>query len=329
MAAFISRHRVKWGIASAMTLSMVFVIVLLMGLVTFIDIRRERTIAREGLERYGVLMANSLDEVLANDLYFPQIDALKDIAEVLVSQPQIAQVKIFRPDGRLLVEEPQAWNRSGYVTGQLSNVAALDAVRNGKQWRQFGESTLELAIPVSAGGDLLGGVQFSFTAEALNEEIRSIILAHLWLGLALIALGTGLAYLIARYTARSIGDLAAVAGEIGRGNLDVPAPSRGTKETVELGRALEGMRVQLKELYPNLEQRVQERTTGLSRTAQSLQVEVTEREKAEQEQRRLTEESQLVAGIGRVIGSSLNVVEVYEGFAALVGRRAQLGTHLR
>ena len=320
MAAFISRHRLKSGIASAMTLSMVFVIVLLMGLVTFIDIRRERTIAREGLERYGVLMANSLDEVLANDLYFPQIDALEDIAEVLVSQPQIAQVKIFRPDGRLLVEEPRAENRSGYVTGQLSNIAALDAVRNGKQWRQFGESTLELAIPVSAGGDLLGGVQFSFTAEALNEEIRSIILAHLWQGLALIALGTGLAYLIARYTARSIGDLAAVAGEIGRGNLDVPAPSRGTKETVELGRALEGMRVQLKELYPNLEQRVQERTTELSRTAQLLQVEVAEREKAEQEQRRLTEESQLVAGIGRVIGSSLNVVEVYEGFAALVGR---------
>ena len=320
MAAFISRHRFKWGIASAMTLSMVFVIVLLMGLVTFIDIKRERSIARDGLERYGVLMANSLNEVLANDLYFSQIDALEDIAEVLVSQPQIAQVKIFRPDGRLLVEEPRAENRSGYVTGQLSNVAALDAVRNGKQWRQFGENTLELAIPVSAGGDLLGGVQFSFTAEALNEEIRSIILAHLWQGLALIALGTGLAYLIARYTARSIRDLAAVAGEIGRGNLDVPAPSQGTKETVELGQALEGMRVQLKELYPNLEQRVQERTTELSRTAQLLQVEVAEREKAEQEQRRLTEESQLVAGIGRVIGSSLNVVEVYEGFAALVGR---------
>ena len=42
MAAFISRHKLKWGIASAMTLSMVFVIVLLLGLVTFIDIRRER-----------------------------------------------------------------------------------------------------------------------------------------------------------------------------------------------------------------------------------------------------------------------------------------------
>ena len=59
-------------------------------------------------------------------------------------------------------------------------LAALDAVQNGREWREFGETTLELAIPVSAGGDLLGGVQFSFTAEALNEEIRSIILAHLW-----------------------------------------------------------------------------------------------------------------------------------------------------
>ena len=318
MPAFSFRHRYKWGIASSVTLSMVFIIVLLMGLVTFVDIKRERTIARNGLERYGILMANSLDEVLANDLYFSQIDSLQDIAEVLVSQPQIAEVKIFRPDGRLLIEEPRLRDRSAYATGYLSNPTALGAVQSGSEWRRFGDTTLELAIPVSSGGDLLGGVQFSFTAEALNEEIRSIILSHVLQGLALIALGSALAYLIARRTSRSIGELAAVAGEIGRGKLDVQAPSRGTKETVELGQALEGMRVQLKELYPNLEQRVEERTTELSRAAQRLQVEVAEREKAEQEQRRLTEESQLMAGIGRVIGSSLNVVEVYEGFAALV-----------
>ena len=110
-----------------------FVIVLLMGLVTFVDIRRERAIARTGLEGYGTLMANSLNEVLANDLYFSRIDALEDIAEVLVSQPQISEVKIFRPDGRLLVEEPRDENRSEYVTGYLSNEIALEAVRNGEE----------------------------------------------------------------------------------------------------------------------------------------------------------------------------------------------------
>jgi hypothetical protein len=44
---------------------MVFVIVFLMGLVTVVDIRRERTLARAGLETYGTLMASSLNEILA------------------------------------------------------------------------------------------------------------------------------------------------------------------------------------------------------------------------------------------------------------------------
>ena len=95
--------RFRWSIVSALTLNMVMVIVLLMGLVTFADIRRERAISRDGLQQRGLLLASGLNDVLANYLYFSQIDALRDIAEVVTSQPDITYVEISTPEGRLLV----------------------------------------------------------------------------------------------------------------------------------------------------------------------------------------------------------------------------------
>ena len=60
-----------------------------------------------------------------------------------------------------------------------------------------------------------------------------------------------------------------------------------------------------------LEDRLQQQITNSER----LEAEVADRQRAEEEQRRLGEEKEIVAEIGQIISSTLNIEEVYEKFA--------------
>ena len=258
------------------------VIVLLMGLVTYMDIRRERAVFREGMEQRGVLLASSLNDILANHLYFSAADQLRDIAKVVTSQPEIAYVRIFRPDGSLLVSAPRDEGQSGYATGYVDEEFRPVIIQDGQPILPFQDDTGQVVSPIMSGRDLLGVVHFGFNSDARDAEIKAIILDHVVQALALIVIGVALAYLIARYLSRSIGALATVAAEIGRGNLDVIVPSRGTKEAVELSDSLERMRAELQALYSGLEQRVAQRTHDLSRATEELKAEMAERQEAEE-----------------------------------------------
>ena len=108
MASFeaesIPEVRCRWGIASILTVSMVVVIALVTALTTALDIRRERAIFRDQLEQQGLLLASTLNDVLADPLYFSDLDELHDIARVVNSQAGVSYVYVFRPDGTLLVD---------------------------------------------------------------------------------------------------------------------------------------------------------------------------------------------------------------------------------
>ena len=99
--------RFRWGMSAVLTISMVSVIALLITTLTVLDIRRERAIFNSELEERGLLMAETLNDVLADPVYFSDIDGVRDIVEVVRGQPDIAYVRIFRPDGRLLVDGPR------------------------------------------------------------------------------------------------------------------------------------------------------------------------------------------------------------------------------
>ena len=273
----------KWGLAPVLTLGVVSVIVLLMGLVTILDIRRERALFRGELQQTGLLLGSGLNEVLANYIYFADIDALNDIAQVVGSHPDITYIRIFRPDGRLLVEEGKEDDEVHYPSGTVDDEFGLGTLQATETRIRSKDGILEVASPIHIGGEAFGVVQFGFNADTLNAEIRTIILQHIWQGLILLAVGVGLAYLIARYATRPLPKLTAAAREIGHAVLDTPVPVGSTSETVELGNALEGMRAELRQLYVDLEQQVAERTLELSISNEELKTEIAQRVRAEEE----------------------------------------------
>ena len=158
-----------------------------------------------------------------------------------------------------------------YPTGSIEDEFGLSATRDRETRLRFHGESLEVAAPIVAGAEVLGGVQFGFNTNTLQAAIRGIILRHALQGLILIIIGTSISYAIARYATTPLQALSRAAGEIGRGNLDIPIKPGGTAEVVVLGSALEGMRVDLQRLYRGMEQSVDERTLELSSANEDLQ----------------------------------------------------------
>ena len=102
--------------------------------------------------------------------------------------------------------------------------------------------------------------------------------------------------------------------------------SANTLENFELYRMVQKAREEL-------ENRVKERTLELAETNKKLKQEVAERRRAEEAMRkgeeaarRLAKENEIIAEIGRIISSTLNLEEIYEWFAQEVNKLIPFGS---
>ena len=182
-----ARFRFRWGIASILTLSMVLVIAALTVTTTVLDIRRHRAIFRHELEERGILRANTLNGVMADPLYFADVDKLNDMAEVVRSEPGIVYLQVFGPNGRLLVES----GADDYPVGSIGDLG-LAAVRDRQAAIRPGADMLEVAAPIKIGAEVIGAVQLGFSTNPIEAEIRSIATQRIWQSLALMSVGVAI-----------------------------------------------------------------------------------------------------------------------------------------
>ena len=228
------------GLSSTLTLTLVFLIAVLMALITMYDIRRERTSFYDSLEKRGDFLGNGLTEVFADHLYNARVGELKSAADrVMASLPDIQAIRIFRTDGSVLVDRQGHAGNSAYVVGTAKGPVISDTVDTEKFAHSYTRDSLLITSPLEINGEVIGTVQFAFDQGPLNAEITKILLERAWQSSALIALGIALAYLISREVTRPLKTLAASAERIGDGDLEEPVPAQGAKETKALANAME------------------------------------------------------------------------------------------
>ena len=212
------------------------------------------------------MLATGINEILADYVYFSDVDALRDVAENLVeSESDIKYVLISDHVGRIL-----ASSKGEYSEGLDNAGSEVRPISEIPTEVSFNSDTLELAGPILADTEPIGVFQVAFSSTALDEEIRQVIYGHIWQGLILLGMGVVLAYALTRIAVRPLKELASAAREIGQGNLKTPMPTGRLKETAELGAALEGMRTDLQRIYSGLETEVHRRTEELSTANEQL-----------------------------------------------------------
>ena len=296
----------RWPIAWILTLGMAGVILAVIAVTTLLDLRQERDFFRRELEARGQLLAYTLNDVLADPLYFLDVDKVEDFTTAMqMSQDGLPYIQVFRSDGSLLTDtltrnEPPASLATGFVESVLQTQEPL---------LEFSGEDLEVTIPIMAGSQLVGIVHFDLSTASLNAHLTDVIRELMWQGLALLAGAALLGFAVARYVTKPLQALRTAALSIGSGNLDEQVPIGGPEETASLGQALDSMRTELKGLYQDLEGQVAERTLELSKANEDLQVEIIDR-------KRLAQESQLIADIGRKVSASPNINEVFENLGA-------------
>jgi len=281
--AMLTKLRPRWGIATILTIGFVSVITLVMVVDVALDIRRERAASQANLEERGRLLATGLNDVLANYIYFSDVDALRDLAELVRSQPDVEYMRVLNREGRFLVTGPRDDGQNDYATGFASDQFVLQVLQEGQTSLRFIDDALEVASPITAGREVLGVVEFGFNADALRAEIRALVLQDIWQGALLAVIGILLAYFVAQYFARPIRRLAAATTKFGMGELEFTINSNRSDEIGELTRSFSLMAA-----------RIQERTAELAQVNEAMA---------------------LADEVARIITSTLDIDQVYEKFA--------------
>jgi two-component system, OmpR family, sensor kinase len=105
----------------------------------------------------------------------------------------------------------------------------------------LGEDLLLVTVPVTDRGGVIGALRVSAPMGELDASVRSSWLALLLIGVAVVAAGLVLAWILAGSIARPVEKLRSAAGRLGRGDLEARVEPEGPQEIDELGRSFNRM----------------------------------------------------------------------------------------
>jgi signal transduction histidine kinase len=107
------------------------------------------------------------------------------------------------------------------------------------------QDLLFTAVPIVQTGQRSGAVRVTQSLGAVRSEVRRDILALVGLGLAALALGLAVAWLLAGYLSRPLRGLTTAARRVAAGDLDARAREAGAREHREVAHAFNDMTARL------------------------------------------------------------------------------------
>lgn len=257
-------QKLKMTVVGPLTIGLVLILVF--GLMLIVNIRTGEAGLQRALQASSQPLVSTAARLLFNPLYTLDIGTLDDMLDRFLG-PHVVYVGVRDLNGHVVAEAGERWT----ADEQTSMALAAQALAQGDIVRYEVDDYLILTSPIAVGSEQIGTVEFAFATASMRATLgatqRTLSIAIL---IALV--GTILIIaVIAQIVTQPLGELAVVAQEIGRGNLDTPVRIRGTAEMATLALALRQMRDQLRGIYAGLEQQVAERTRDLARRTAQLE----------------------------------------------------------
>ncbi len=290
--------------------------------------RRAINDSAERLVRKGQTLGLMIAQNSEFAVYTQNADALRQIAQGLRADPEVAYVRFQAADGHELHAEVLL---PGYELPPFSRSLPRSAGAAEQQvqivHRPAEERVVEALARVggaeaTAGGLLsgdvmaqqsgprsVGVVQIGLSEELTRAELNGFLRSAIVAALLLTGVGVLLANLVLRRISAPIGALVRATEGVARGDLDVQIEAGGSKEIAVLARSFRGMverlrayRGEVQEYQRGLEQKVEERTRQLEATTQEA------RELARQAEEASRAKSQCLANMSHEIRTPMNGV---------------------
>jgi two-component system, OmpR family, sensor kinase len=144
--------------------------------------------------------------------------------------------------GRLLADSSGSAPGASYANRPEISSALAGTVDQGKRHSDsLGEDILFTAVPIVQRGQREGAVRVTQSLNAVQAEVRKDVLALVGLGLAALALGLLVAWVLAGFLSRPLRGLTAAARRVEAGDLDARAEESGAREHREVAHAFNDM----------------------------------------------------------------------------------------
>src|SRR4051794_36451359 len=148
--------------------------------------------------------------------------------------------------GRLLADSAGSARGASYATRPEIRTALSGRTAQGERHSaSLDEDILFTALPIAQRGQREGAVRVTQSLNAVHAEVRKDILALVGLGLAALALGLVLAWVLAGFLSRPLRRLTATARRVEAGDLDARADEAGAREHREVAHAFNDMTARL------------------------------------------------------------------------------------
>ena len=128
-----------------------------------------QTQAREDLERRGEAMALLLAEALVNPVYFNDLQAIGQVAQSVLHQPDVEYVLVFDAQGRILHDGSADIADFGQPMRDAFGPAAASAPG---PLVQYSDTLIDVARPMLLGAGKLGGVRIGLSRAAAAARVR-------------------------------------------------------------------------------------------------------------------------------------------------------------
>jgi signal transduction histidine kinase len=254
----------------------------------------------------GEVMIRLLAETLLNPLYHYDLATIEELLKAALSQENVLRAEVYDEQGRILQDGSGDVDAYGELLDDAASLAAL-------QTRDLLVSTLQgsrlsVSLPIWFSDKPLGGVKVTLSLadglahiESTKRDLTDIVTQamgrNLYGVLAVTAFSLTLVVAVVMATARRltrpVKELAESAVQIGHGNYDIQLMKAPENELGDLVAAFNHMKADLKEStisVDQLEREVKRRTQEISAAKGKLEVENTERIKAETRLKRHQEE---------------------------------------